>query len=176
MAVPARRIHAPGTYFVTSRAWESRKLFTKPPVCEIFMETLLHYRDQGNFLLHAFVLMPDHIHLILTPGSGITLERAVQFIKGGSARRICQQLGFRLPVWQRGFTDHRVRDYQDYRNHLKYIGENPVKCGLVAFAKDYSWSSASGNYFMDEPQGLKPLSKTEHFGTVETVPLRSLRS
>ena len=176
MAIPARRIHAPGTYFVTSRTWESRKVFTKPSVCEIFMETLLHYRDQGSYLLHGFVLMPDHIHLILTPDSGITLERAVQFIKGGSARKICQQLSFRLPVWQRGFTDHRIRDCQDYRNHLKYIEENPVKRGLSNSAKDYSWSSASGNYVMDEPQGLKPLSKTEHSGTVETVPLRSLRS
>src|SRR3990172_9371536 len=101
MAVPPRRVKDEGTYFVTSRTWESRKLFVKPPACEIVMETMFHYRDQRNYLLHAFVLMPDHIHLILTPGPEISLERAVQFIKGGSSRRISRQLNFRLPVWQR---------------------------------------------------------------------------
>ena len=162
MAVPPRRTYIPGTYFVTSRTWESRPLFIKPPVCEIVIETMLHYRDQSNYLLHSFVLMPEHFHLILTLGPDITLERAVQFIKGGSARRISQTLSFRLPVWQRGFTDHRIRDSQDYRTHLRYIEENPVKRKLVVTAKEYAWSSASGSFVMDDvPQGLKPLVTTE---------------
>jgi putative transposase len=173
MAVPARRIHAPGTYFITARTWESRKLFIKPPVCEIVIETLFHYRNKQNYFLHAFVLMPDHIHLILTPGPEISLERAVQFVKGGSARRINQTLNYRLPVWQRGYTDHRIRDAQDYENHVRYIHTNPVKAGLVLSAREYRWCSAFRHYPMDEPpQGLKPLKDTESFGTVETVPLR----
>jgi len=155
MAVPPRRMKSAGTYFVTSRTRESRKLFIKPPVCEIVIETIPHYRDQGNYLLHSFVLMPDHVHIILTP-KAVSLERAVQFIKGGSARRIARQLHSRLPVWQRGYTDHRLRDAQDYATHLIYIDENPVKGGLVKSARDYIWSSASGRYAMDEPQGLKP--------------------
>lgn len=172
MAVPPRRTKEAGTYFVTSRTWESRKLFIKPPACEIVTETLLHYRDQHNYLLHSFVLMPDHIHVLLTPSQDITLERAVQFIKGGSARKISQALNFRLPVWQRGYTDHRIRDGQDYETHLRYIEANPVKAGLAESLKEYPWSSASGSFEMDEPQGLKPLTKGESFGTVETVPLR----
>ena len=83
MAVPPRRARIPGTFFVTSRTWESRKLFIKPSVCEIFIEALLDYRDQQNYLLHSFVLMPDHFHLLMTPGPAVALERAVQFIKGG---------------------------------------------------------------------------------------------
>ena len=173
MAVPPRRTHIPGTYFVTSRTWESRKLFIKPPVCEIVIEALFHYRDQQNYLLHSFVLMPDHIHLILTPGPDISLERAVQFVKGGSARRITQSLNYSLPVWQRGYTDHRIRDAQDYTNHVCYIEENPVKAGLASSAKAYPWSSACGRFPVDDfPQGLKPLTNTETFGTVETVPLQ----
>jgi len=173
MAVPPRRTKDAGTYFVTSRTWESRKLFIKPEVCQIVIETMLHYRDQESYLLHSFVLMPDHFHVLLTPGEGISLERAVQFIKGGSSRRITRKLNFRLPVWQRGYTDHRIRDREDYETHLRYIEENPVKAGLADSAKEYPWSSASGNFVMDEiPQGLKPLRETEPFGTVETVPLR----
>ena len=173
MALPPRRTYIPGTYFVTSRTWESRQLFIRPPVCEIVVETLFHYRDKHNYLLHSFVLMPDHVHLILTPGPDISLERAVQFVKGGSARRITQSLNYRLPVWQRGYTDHRIRDVQDYENHRRYIEANPVKARLALSAKEYPWSSAGGRFPMDEPpQGLKPLKKAELIGTVETVPLR----
>jgi putative transposase len=134
---------------------------------------MLHYRDQGNYLLHSFALMPDHLHVILTPGANVSLERTVQFIKGASSRRIAQQLNFRLPVWQRGYTDHRLRDVQDYQNHLSYIEQNPVKAGLVSSAKDFAWSSAAGRSALDEPQGLKPLSRPA-FGTAEAVPLRRL--
>ena len=173
MAVPPRRTRVPGTFFITSRTWESRKLFIKPPACEVFIETLLHYRDEGCYLVHSFVLIPDHFHILLTPGPTTTLERAVQFIKGGSARRICQVLSSRLPVCQRGYTDHRIRDAQDYENHVRYIEANPVKAGLALSTKEYPWSSACGRFAMDEPpQGLKPPRKAELFGTVETVPLR----
>ena len=176
MAVPPRHSRIPGTYFVTTRTWESRKLFIKPPVCEIVIQTLFHYRDKRNYLLHSFVLMPDHVHLILTPGTEISLERAVQFVKGGSARRVSQTLNYRWPVWQRGFTDHRIRDAQDYQNHLRYIEANPVKAGLVLSAKEYSWCSACGRFPTNGcPQGLKPLTILETFGTVETVPLQHLK-
>jgi len=108
--------------------------------------------------LHEFVLMPDHFHVLLTPGDTTTLERAVQFIKGGSARRIGEALQFRFPVWQRGFSDHRIWDAADYELHVRYLVQNPVKKQLVAVAAEYQWSSASGFSHMDEvPQGLKPL-------------------
>ncbi len=171
MAVPRRRIHTPGTFFITSRTWESRMLFTKPPACEIFIETLLHYRERGHYSLHAFVLMPDHFHILLTPGESTSLERAAQFIKGGSAWIIGQNLNFRFPVWQPGFSDHRIRDPLDYENHLHYIEQNPVKRGLVTTAADYAWGSASGRFPMDEPpQGLKPPPKGTPPATVKTVP------
>ena len=157
MAAPKRRVQAPGTYFITSRTWQSRALFAKASACETFLETLLRYRNQHAYLLHAFVLMPDHFHVLLTPGVKITLERVVQYIKGGSARRIREKLNYRFPVWQRGFIDHCVRDAQDYEAHLRYIEQNPVKRRLVSFVGEYVWSSASGGFELDEPpQGLKP--------------------
>lgn len=146
----------PGTYFVTSRTWESRALFIKEPVCRIFLETLLYYRNEKAVQLHAFVLMPDHFHVLLTPSSNTTLERAVQYIKGGSAHRIRHELNFRFPVWQRGFSDHRIRDAGDYEIHSRYIQQNPVRRKLVAIASEYPWSSASGKFQLDEPpQALK---------------------
>jgi|SRR3970040_2826307 len=157
MAIPKRHARLPGTYFVTSRTWESRRLFIREPICRIFVEALLHYRKENAFQLHAFVLMPEHFHLLVTPAMNITLERAVQYIKGGSAHRIRRQLNFRFPVWQRGFSDHGIRDAEDYRMHLRYIEQNPVERKLVMAAHEYPWCSATGQFALDEtPQGLKP--------------------
>jgi putative transposase len=103
--------------------------------------------------------MPDHFHILITPREEITLERAVQFIKGGSARAISEKLQMRFSVWQRGFSDHRIRDGADYDKHLFYLLQNPVKRNLVVQPREHQWSSASDAYRMDEvPQGLKPLS------------------
>ena len=158
MAIPKRRAAIPGTYFVTSRTWESRKLFLKPDACEIFTESLLAYRERRSYLLHAFVLMPEHFHILLTPGAETSLEHAVKLIKGGSASRIRRELSYRFPVWQRGFSDHRIRDAGDYAMHVAYIEQNPVKKRWVSSPSEYPWSSASGRFALDEvPQGLKPL-------------------
>ncbi|MGH9684517.1 MAG: REP-associated tyrosine transposase [Candidatus Acidiferrales bacterium] len=158
MSAPKRHTSTPGTYFVTSRTWQSRAIFTTAPPCELFVASLLHYRDAGAYRLHEFVLMPDHFHLLLTPGEGSALERAVQFIKGGSAKRIREALDYRFPIWQRGFSDHRIRDAADYEAHARYIQRNPVKKRIVPDPAQYQWSSASGAFRTDEiPQGLKPL-------------------
>jgi putative transposase len=119
------------------------------PPSRIFVETLVHYRAKGIYKLHAFVVMPDHIHVLLTPASDVTLERAVQHIKGGSARRLGEELLLRFPVWQKGFTDHRIRDRADFQVHVRYIEQNPVKLRLVEAAVDYVWSSASGGRALD---------------------------
>ena len=101
--------------------------------------------------------MPEHFHVLSSPASCITLERAVQYIKGGSARRLGKELGLHFPVWQRGFSDHRIRDVEDYQTHVRYIEQNPVKRRLVELANQYPWSSASGKFQLDDvPQGLKP--------------------
>jgi putative transposase len=86
MAIPSRASH-PGTYFVTTATYNRRRLFQSSANAELFLETLQHYRGLGHYKLHAFVVMPDHVHLILSP-HGITLERAVGFIKGGFSHRL----------------------------------------------------------------------------------------
>ncbi|HXT72389.1 MAG TPA: transposase [Candidatus Angelobacter sp.] len=158
MAVPRRRNNDAGTYFVTSRTWQGRQLFIGPDICEMFVESLLGYREQGHYALHAFVLMPEHFHVLITPAEGVTLERAAQFIKGGSAHRLREERKLAFTVWQRGFTDHRIRDFDDYQIHVRYIEQNPVKRGIAGSAREYAWSSARAGVVLDDiPQRLKPL-------------------
>ena len=119
------------------------------PYVRLFLKILYGYRRQGKFLVHAFVLMPEHVHLLLTPANDVTLERAIQLIKGGYSHAF--GLEFRGgEVWQRGFTDHRVRDAEDFQAHREYIHQNPVKRRLVETALEYRYCSAFPGFKLDE--------------------------
>jgi len=124
-------------FLVTSVTLNRRRVFQVTAHAELFLETLQHYRREGKYLLHDFVVMPDHVHLLITPRM-ITLERAVGLIKGGFSHR----MGPKFDVWQKGFTDHRVRDREDFDVRRRYIRENPVRQRLVQYAEDYPYSSA----------------------------------
>jgi putative transposase len=107
--------------------------------------------------LHAFVVMPEHVHLLFTPAVDITLERAMQFIKGGYSHAAGIEFGSKAEIWQRGFTDHRIRDAQDFESHRTYIHQNPVERRLVEKAVEYRYSSAfPDSNWIGGPQRLKP--------------------
>jgi putative transposase len=142
-------------FFVTAVTAQRLPIFRRGSTANLLIETLVHYRDLGRFLLHEFVVMPDHVHVLLSPAEEISLERAMQFIKGGFSFR----LKSRPPVWQPSFTNHRVRDFEDYAQHREYIWLNPVRARLVVAAEAYPYSSATGSIRLDPvPQGLKPRS------------------
>ncbi len=151
------RVHNFGTYFVTAQTWERRALFRSEGLAKLFLETIQHYRLDGKYLLHEFVLMPDHFHALLTP-DGITLERTMQFIQGGFSHRAGKEVAPNLEIWQRGFTDHRIRDAGDYAHHRRYIRMNPVHARFCASPEEYPYGSAGSGLSVDPvPQWLKPL-------------------
>ena len=146
------------TYFITSRAFNGQALFQSERVARLLIETLLGYRRQGKFLLHEFVVMPNHLHVLLTTVEGITLERSTQFIKGGFSHRAGKLLEMRGEIWQRGYVDHRIRDARDFATHREYIRLNPVRAHLAELPETYAYSSAFPEFGVDEaPQGLKPI-------------------
>ena len=125
----------------------------------MLIDTIFSYRERGIVQLYDFVIMPDHIHLLLAPKSDVALERAMQFIKGGFSHRFMKEPGSRMEIWQRSFTNHRVRDGADFEKHRSYIHVNPVRAGLAEYPKDYPYSSAHPGFVVDEaPQRLKPVA------------------
>ena len=76
------------------------------------------------------------------PPANMTLEKAMQLIKGGFSFRAKKELGFGGEVWQRGYSDARVEDQRSFIEHQKYIYENPVKAGLANSAEEYPYGSA----------------------------------
>jgi putative transposase len=159
------------TFFVTASTWQRRALFKNPRWAELFLNTLLSYRGRA-YLLHEYVLMPDHFHILITPT--VTLERAVQFIKGGFSFRAKKDPGSSMDIWQGGFSDHRIRGPEDFDIHVGYIHRNPAGRRLVEKANDYPYCSAFPGSPKDEvPQWLKPLTKENVVGTAEAVPFQN---
>jgi putative transposase len=151
---------ASNTYFVTTNTSQGAALFQSQRLASLLIETLFSYRNQAKFHLHEFVVMPNHLHVILSPADSINLERSLQFIKGGFSYRVGKELGLVREIWQRGYVDHRVRDEADYAYHRAYIHQNPVRAALTRTAEEYPYSSAYEGFALDAaPQRLKPVSR-----------------
>ena len=177
MSIPTRHSDAfsvlagARTFFVTSSIAEKRNLLQSDRSAGLFIRVLYEYRAQRKFRLHEFVVMPDHFHLLLTVGADISIEKAVQFVKGGFAFRAGRELSFRAPVWQKGFSEVRVLDTEAYSGIAEYIRNNPLKRGLVSKASEFPHSSAHAGFELDPaPQGLKPCSFGIAGGMAKALP------
>jgi putative transposase len=126
------------TYLVTAVTAERRSLFQVTATAELFERTLLDYRSQGKFLLHAFVIMLEHFHALITPAPDVSLEKAMQFIKGGFSFR----LKSKHDVWMRSFNESQIMSEEKYTYGVRYIEANPVRRGLVATPQAHPFSSA----------------------------------
>ncbi len=156
---------------ITTETWQRRALFLDESWAKLLIDTLDHYRGSA-YLMHEFVIMPDHIHVLITPAT--SLEKAVQFMKGGFSYRANKELGSNLEIWQKGFQDHPIRDAPDYDVHVTYIRENPVKAHLCEQARDYPYSSACAALALDGvPQGLKPFALGAAVGAPEGAPFQN---
>ena len=155
MAIPHRGWTSDSTYFITASAAGKRHLLQTDRAAGLFVDVLLHYRSEKKFLLHEFVVMPDHFHLLISPLA--TLERAMQMIKGGFSYRAKRAIGLVGEIWETSFVDRRVRDDQEYERMKLYIRDNPVKAGLVSSPDEFLYSSANLRWPLDDvPQRLKP--------------------
>jgi putative transposase len=177
MAIPQRHADpfsisaSARTFFVTSSTRDKRNLLQSDRSAGLFIRTLYDYRIQQKYRLHDFVTMPDHFHVLLTVESDMTIERAVQFIKGGFAFRAGRDFGFSAPVWQKGFSEVRILDAMALLRASEYIRNNPVVRHLAVSPEQYPFCSAFAGFELDPaPQGLKPIASIGVVGTAKAVP------
>jgi len=101
--------------------------------------------DHGIKLqMHGLVVMPDHVHMIFTPGidpagNPFGLAEIMNGIKGSSAHSINRTLDRRGPVWQHESFDHVLRSDENLHDKVEYLCQNPVRKGLVLNENDYPW-------------------------------------
>ena len=120
------------TYAITISTFHQQPHFATKSHADLFLRTLFRYRLQGKFQLHGFAIMPDHIHLLITPSE--STAKSIQLIKGGysfAARALTS-----TEIWHTGHHEHRIRDIDDYANQLRYIANNPSSAALLA---DYAY-------------------------------------
>jgi len=122
---------------------ESRRgpLYLSTPEIAREVKCAIRDADGRNYNLHAFVIMPNHVHMLITPL--IDLPRLMQLLKGSTACYGNQFWRREGPFWQNERYDHLVRSGEEFRKIEMYILENPVKAGLVTAAELHPWSSAS---------------------------------
>lgn len=128
------------TFFISSHAVD-HPLQTER-MANLFIDVLRDYAAAKKFTMNDFVVMPDHFHLTITLNGTMTVEKALQLIKGNFSYRAKKELGFQREIWQPGFSDEQIWDRQSFLAHRKYIDENPVKAGLARTAEEYPYCSA----------------------------------
>jgi putative transposase len=122
------------TFAVSISTFLQHRHFQNEAHADLFLKTLLRYREQGKFQLHGFAIMPDHVHLLLSPATDQSLPKCIQLIKGGysfAARTLTQK-----EIWHSGYHEHRIRDLGDFDNQLHYIANNPP---AAKFSSDYRY-------------------------------------
>jgi putative transposase len=122
--------------------------------------------------------MPNHLHIVFTPSSTTTLEKAMNLIKGRSSHPINRVRQSNMQIWQSGFHESRIRDAADYQKRAEYIRFISVVAKLVENPIDGLFRSASGKYELDPiPQGLKPLTNAfKGVGPEGPTPSANVRS
>ncbi|HYK62592.1 MAG TPA: transposase [Bryobacteraceae bacterium] len=145
MSKPARnanpqRIADPArTFFATTKTSGGSPLLQSERNALLLVDVLRSYVAAGRFRIHDFVIMPNHLHLLLTVGREMTVERAMQFIKGGFSYRLRKEHGYLGEVWQGGFSEVRIVDQESFLRHRECIAANPVKAGLAEGPEQYPY-------------------------------------
>ena len=148
MAKPHRHSHESSlrgidrTFFFTSKSIEGRMLFQSDRFAMLLIDTMRSYVKAGKFVIHDFVVMPNHLHVTLTVDNLTSIEKAIQLIKGRFSYRAKKELGYQGEIWQPGFSEVRITDRASFLKHRKYIEQNPVKAGLADKPEKYPYGSA----------------------------------
>jgi putative transposase len=149
---PANATGSARTFFATTRTAGGKSLFQTERMADLFVDVLRTYMRAGKMTVHDFVVMPNHVHILMTVPGAVSTEQAMQLIKGGFSFRANKELGYRGEVWQRGFSDVRISDERSFQQHREYIENNPVRAGLANSPEEY-------------PSGSAYLKRQKHAGT-----------
>ena len=175
-----KRIYLPGeVYFITTKTFKNQKIFDNSLICELLIKVLVDCRLKYKFKLYGYVIIPDHVHLLIMPAEKMNISEAIHRIKGnfayqylitrnhkGSATRWGENVdsnrvadplwvgGLINPIWQKSFYDHIIRNDLDFEEKLNYIHGNPVKHNITDSLDNYPWSSYQ-NYYLNKNDLIK---------------------
>jgi REP-associated tyrosine transposase len=124
------------SHFVTFTCYHRRLGLDCPATRDVFVQVLEQMRRRFGLCVYGYVLMPEHVHLLLSEPQRGLLADSIHYLKLSFAKRLGTGL-----FWQKRYYDRNVRDEREFREKLRYIHRNPVKRGLVPAPGDWNWSS-----------------------------------
>ena len=125
-------------HFLTFSCYRRLPYLCDDRSCTVFLEVLECLRQRHGFFLFGYVLMPEHVHLLLTEPQLQRLDNTLRVLKGQTSKLL---KGSRSQFWQTGYYDFNVPTQAKFVEKLRYIHRNPVTRGLVKKPEDYPWSS-----------------------------------
>jgi putative transposase len=155
--------HSAQSHFLTFSCYHRQPKFDTPDTCDLFVLTLEEMRQRFAMCIYGYVVMPEHVHLLVSePGAAPrdhsvpqvrvrsldtnlgpppTLADAMHFLKLSFAKRLRGRIGSSSSFWQKRYYDRNLRDEREFHVKLRYLHRNPVKRGLVKDPADWQWSS-----------------------------------
>lgn len=151
-----RRFHqSTQSHFITFSCYGRRANFSDGRVYDLFPVCLEEMRVRFAMRIYGYVVMPEHVHLLLSEPEQGTLSQAIHYLKLSFSKRVHSGRGFPTEgaaqglnpktnpgsFWQKRYYDRNVRDAREFGVKLRYLHRNPVKRGLVKEPGDWKWSS-----------------------------------
>jgi len=144
MPAGLRRFHeSQQSHFVTFSCFHRAPLFSSPDIYQLFVQSLENMRRQFEMCIFGYVVMPEHVHLLLSEPPHARLADAIHYLKLSFSKRLNSLRGLSSSgsFWQKRYHDRNIRDGREFTIKLRYLHRNPVKRGLVRNPYDWKWSS-----------------------------------
>ncbi len=131
------RLHNSGQlHFITFSCYDRRPYLNTIPARKIFEHSLETIRKRYRFLIFGYVVMPEHVHMLVTEPETASLSKAIQALKLSVTLQCTER-----PFWQPRYYDFNLFSEKKQEEKLRYIHRNPVSRGLVTEPSDWPWSS-----------------------------------
>jgi len=127
-------------YAATTVTANREPIFEEKQAADILLEAILFGKRQKWYYLLSFVIMPDHMHVIIIPKEK-NISEGMKSIKGFPARKVNSILSRRGSIWQSGFYDYILDSEEKLLTRIRYIEDNPLRKGMVTRPEDYEYSS-----------------------------------
>jgi putative transposase len=139
------RLHQSGqAHFLTFSCYHRQPLLAQMNMQDAFLYALEQVRRRLQMCVWGYVVMPEHVHLLVSEPADGTIAKAMETLKtrvSVQARKEMKRIEGDSPYWQARYFDHNVRNSAGFATQLRYIHRNPVKRGLCGVPQDYPWSS-----------------------------------
>ena len=164
----AIRRRMPATHFITAPTFHRKRIFQNELFGELLTEDLMRWRQANELLLHDYVIMPDHLHLLVTAHSHREMAAALERLQAGFADELHRQYGYGGEVWGAMPRDREVHNAEQYEECARIIHSNPVRVGFCEKPAEYRMSSKSSRWILDPlPEALR--TKTVVAGAKQQV-------